>query len=87
MAVSIEFKSRTVSFGEKSELEFRCAGSVTVGQGLLQTEPSRAMVLNLWVTIRKHIFPVVLRIPNHSQAVMVHAFNPSTWEAEAGRSL
>ena len=27
------------------------------------------------------------RVELFSQAVVVHAFNPSTWEAEAGRSL
>jgi hypothetical protein len=30
---------------------------------------------------------LIVKVSSFSQAMVVHAFNPSTWEAEAGRFL
>jgi hypothetical protein len=39
------------------------------------------------VLSNKNIIKIILKKTNKSHAVVVHAFYPSTWEAEAGRFL
>jgi hypothetical protein len=54
----------------------RCSTSVVIREIQIKTN------------LRFYLRPVrMVKIENSRQAVVVHAFNPSTWRAEAGRFL
>jgi hypothetical protein len=45
------------------------------------------IIWQLWLYEINVITKVTLRIMNDCQAMVAHAFNPSTWETEASRFL
>jgi hypothetical protein len=64
-----------------------CQWKSTIKRMRFHRSIEKIMMIYIWIWILDFILQLYPEIDNSGQAVVAHAFNPSTWEEEAGGFL